>query len=86
MIRPFSNGQKIYFRSDVRARSTPSPTASIILVDQGAHGVVAGYSTEATQENQSDDFVGVHLTSGDEATGQEVWVQARDFTKLSKSY
>lgn len=87
MIRPFIPHQDhVYFTSTVHAKTSPSPGASVVIVDTGAKGVVVDYSKEGTEEDISDDYVAIQLSKGDEAKGQTVWVHHDDFGHLEKRY
>lgn len=84
MIPKFQAGEHVYFTHQVAAKGIASKSASTVYVNQGATGVVAGYSKEGTPDEPGDDFVGVKITEGDETVGKTVWVPYGEFGKLSR--
>lgn len=85
MIRQFEIGRHVYFRFTTHAKASASNTGTTVIINQGAEGIVTGYSKEGTEENTSDDLVEVKITEGnEEEKGKVVWVPFKEFSNLSK--
>lgn len=84
MIPRFQVGEHVYFTHQVAAKGIAAKSAGTTYVNQGAKGVVAGYSREGTPDEPGDDFVGVKITEGDQAVGKTVWVPYDEFGKLNR--